>query len=210
MDRTDQRPADPGRDALKAQLDALTSRVNMISKDYQRRTQDLQQSLERARTLAITRTLGGVLTVFLFACTFGTWLGFPAGGLPNTEVNAWGISGIRFSGLSGRIDLCLTLLIITVLLGILATATLGTAGCVAVAISGIALFAAEISLQLGIDSQIAQGNLFSQLPGSGLDGSTSFPAHLGSDYPFLYIVTVALIIWALGATVAVRRTRIPD
>lgn len=210
MDQTDQRPADPGRDALKTQLDALTSRVNMISKDYQRRTEALQQSLERVRTLAIARTLGGVLTVFLFACTFGTWLGFPAGGLPNTEVNAWGISGIRFSGLNGRIELCLTLLIITVLLGILATATLGTAAFVTAAVSGIALFAAEISLQLGIDSQIAQGNLSSQLPGSGFDGSTTYPAHLGSDYPLLYIVTVALIIWALGAMTAVRRTRTPD
>lgn len=135
------------------------------------------------------------------------WLAFPSADTADLEVNAWDISGIPHNELGGRLGVCLALLMITVVLGMLASATVGFGGCLAVVISGIALFAAEISLQLGIDGQIAQGNLYSVAPEPLLGQQGSNPAHLGSGYPLVHTVTIALIIWAFVAMVAVRRIK---
>jgi hypothetical protein len=201
MDQTDQRPADPGRDELRTRLDFLTSRIDAISKDYQQKNRELLQALDAARSRAIVRTVGAVLTAFLFACTFGTWLTFTSDKLPDRDVDAWDIPS--FTG-DGWLTWCLGLLVVTVLLGMLAATTVSFGGCLAAAIGGVALFAAEIALQLDFDGQIARGNLPTPFS-SDASFSDSTSAHLGSGYPFLYVVTIGFVIWSVGAVVTARR-----
>jgi hypothetical protein len=207
MNRTDRRPAAWGADELRARTDAPTGPIDVVSndyvvsKDFLARTRELQRSLDKARRQARVRTLGAILTSLLFASTLGTWLTFPSDGSPATEVNAWGIAGILNNGVSGRLGVCLSMLMLTILLGILASVSVGFTSCVLTAISGVVLFASEVFLQLGIDSQIALGSLSSHIPENGGTGTQTEAAHLGSGYPFVYVATAALVIWTFWAMV---------
>jgi hypothetical protein len=193
VSQNDERPADRDAAELRTRLDQLGSRIEGLARDQRFKSENYRQAAERARAHGSVRAVGVLLMSALFACTMGPWLTIPQDNPPAAAVDAWALPGLNI-GVGGELVLCIFMLVLTILLATWATLSFSFAAGLAAAISGVLLFAAEIYLQVSLDSQISQGYLSSQ----------SNSAHIGPGYILLFVITVLLVIWAIATAVNAR------